>query len=139
MSVTSVYPVLQSTSVATTAAFYQKAFGFEPVFESDWYVSMKLGDHELAVLDANHETIPDGYRGVVSAGLLLNIEVVDVDSEYDRLFGTGEYQIVLPLRSEAFGQRHFIVSAPDGVLVDVITPIEPEESFVAQFMTTSQA
>jgi hypothetical protein len=29
---------------------------------------------------------------------------------------------MLAARNEAFGQRHFIVAAPDGVLVDVITP-----------------
>ena len=40
----------------------------------------------------------------------------------------------LSLRSEDFGQRHFIVAAPDGVLIDVITPIEPSASYAAQFL-----
>ena len=39
----------------------------------------------------------------------------------------------LPLRDEAFGQRHFIVEAPGGVLVDVIEPIEPSAEFAAAF------
>ncbi len=30
----------------------------------------------------------------------------------------------LDLRSENFGQRHFIVADPNGILIDVITPIE---------------
>jgi hypothetical protein len=38
------------------------------------------------------------------------------------------------LRSEDFGQRHFLVAAPDGVLVDVITPIEPSAEFAAQYL-----
>lgn len=42
---------------------------------------------------------------------------------------SGDMSAVLPIRSEAFGQRHFILAAPDGVLVDVITPIEPDESY----------
>ena len=31
--------------------------------------------------------------------------------------------ILLDLRDEAFGQRHFITSDPAGVLIDVISPI----------------
>jgi len=36
----------------------------------------------------------------------------------------------LTLRDEAFGQRHFIVEAPGGVLLDVIEPIAPTAEFV---------
>ncbi|WP_432254413.1 hypothetical protein [Limimaricola sp. AA108-03] len=31
------------------------------------------------------------------------------------------------------GQRHFIIRDPAGVLIDVITPIPPNEEFVGQF------
>jgi uncharacterized glyoxalase superfamily protein PhnB len=65
--------------------------------------------------------------------MLLNLEVGDVDAEYDRLVTRGPLEAVLPLRSEDFGQRHFIVAGPDGVLVDVITPIEPSAGYAAQF------
>ena len=40
---------------------------------------------------------------------------------------------VLPIRSEAFGQRHFIVPGPDGVLIDVITNIPPEGEFTGAY------
>jgi len=64
----------------------------------------------------------------------VNVEVGDVDAEYARLVTSGGLAAVLPLRSEAFGQRHFIVAAPDSVLVDVITPIEPDETLTAQYV-----
>jgi len=120
---TSFYPVLMTADVTATAAFYRDHLAFEVVFEADWYVSLRRGDWELAVLDRDHETIPAPARGVTSTGLLLNIEVDDVDAEYERLTAAG-LAVLLPIRSEDFGQRHFIVAAPDGVLVDVITPIE---------------
>jgi hypothetical protein len=41
--------------------------------------------------------------------------------------------VVLSLRSEAFGQRHFIAVDPDGTLVDVITPIPPTGEYVALY------
>jgi catechol 2,3-dioxygenase-like lactoylglutathione lyase family enzyme len=133
MTLTSSYPVLMTRDVAATAAFYRDHFGFTVSFAADWYVSLKRDSWELAVLDTTHETIPAAYRGPVAAGLLLNLEVGDVDAEYARLVLDGPLEPVLPIRSESFGQRHFIVAGPDGVLVDVITPIEPAAEYAAEY------
>lgn len=131
----SFYPVICVREVARSRAFYTEHFGFEVVFEADWYVSLRRPEpphYELALLDHTHPTLPEGFRAPVG-GLLLNFEVTDVDAEHRRLVGAAGLTEALPLRSEDFGQRHFIVAAPEGVLVDVITPIPPAESFAAQF------
>ena len=133
MTLTSLYPVLMSADVTGTARFYLEHFGFEMAFESDWYVSLRSGAWELAILDPAHETVPEAYRGRSASGVLLNLEVEDVDAEYRRLVIDGGLAAVLPVRSEAFGQRHFIVAGPDGVLIDVITPAEPEGDFADQY------
>ncbi len=133
MTLVGSYPVLMTRDVAGTSAFYRRHFGFTTTFEVDWYVSLRRGQWELAVLDAAHATIPAAYRGPVAGGLLLNLEVDDVDAEYDRLVTGGPLDAALPIRSEDFGQRHFIVAGPDGVLVDVITPIEPSAEYAARF------
>jgi Xaa-Pro aminopeptidase len=39
----------------------------------------------------------------------------------------------LEIRSETFGQRHFIVADPSGVLIDVITEIPPGEEYAENF------
>lgn len=132
MTVKSMYPVLMTTDVASTAAFYRTHFAMETNFESDWYVSLKLDEWELAILDASHATIPQGFRDQPASGMLLNIEVDDVDAVAERLVAAG-LSSVLPLRSEDFGQRHAIFAGPDGVLIDVITPIPPSGEFAAQF------
>lgn len=137
MSVTSIYPVLLTADVASAVRFYREHFGFSVTFESEWYVSLRRDQWELAVLDRRHETIPAPWRGTAAGGLLVNLEVDDVDAEYRRLVEEGPLEAVLSIRSEAFGQRHFIVPGPDGVLVDVITPIEPDDTFAAQFADTS--
>lgn len=103
-------------------------------FESDWYVSLRREAWELAILDPSHDTVPKAHQGAAASGVLLNIEVDDVDAEYHRLVTLGDRTAVVPIRSEAFGQRHFIISAPDGVLVDVIMPIEPSADFAEQFV-----
>lgn len=122
MQITSLYPVVCTANMAESKAFYLSNFPFEVTFEADWYVSLRSAGErpfELALLDYRHETIPEGFRRAFSGGLLVNIEVEDVDSVYGSLRDAG-LPIHLELRSEAFGQRHFITSDPNGVLIDVI-------------------
>nr|WP_210320262.1 VOC family protein [Pseudaminobacter soli] len=121
-------------AVEQTAAFYVRHFGFAPAFESDWYVHLTLKQDpaiNLAILDGSHETIPASGRSRVS-GLLINFEVEDVDAEHERLKAAG-LPILLPLRDEAFGQRHFITADPNGVLIDVIKPIAPSAEFANSY------
>lgn len=132
MSVTSVYPVLMSCDVEAAASFYRDLLGFETTFESDWYISLRHGVFELAILAHDHPTIPEGYRAVPQ-GVIVNLEVDDVDSVHARLAGDPAKEIVLPLRDEDFGQRHFIVAAPDGVLLDVIQPVPPSVEFAGAY------
>jgi catechol 2,3-dioxygenase-like lactoylglutathione lyase family enzyme len=86
----------------------------------------------LAILARDHETIPETGRGASAGGLLLNFEVEDVDAELERAV-SAELPIELPLRDEPFGQRHFIVRDPGGVLIDVIRPIPASEEFAASY------
>lgn len=126
------YPVLATRDVAASRDFYTRHFGFETTFEADWYVSLRRPDapqYELALLDHAHPTVPEGHRAALRGGLLLNFEVDDVDAEHRRLVTEAGLPEVLALRTEEFGQRHFIVAAPDGVLVDVITVVPPGEEY----------
>jgi catechol 2,3-dioxygenase-like lactoylglutathione lyase family enzyme len=131
---TSFYPVLLTSDVASSVQFYRERLQFKTVFAADWYVSLRREPHfELAVLDGEHATIPESIRGATRS-ILLNLEVEDVDAEYERLVVRGGLTPLLELRSEDFGQRHFILAAPDGVAIDIITPIEPTPEYAAQFV-----
>ncbi|GAA4428330.1 VOC family protein [Georgenia halophila] len=135
MTRTSFYPVICTPNMTESVAFYRERFHFSTTFEADWYVSLRRDGspaYELALLDPTHPTVPAAYRATVR-GLLLNFEVDDVDAEWERLVVRGGLKPELALRSEEFGQRHFIVADPAGVLVDVITPIPPSEEFAAQY------
>jgi len=134
MKVTSYYPVLMTSDVAGTAAFYQRHFGFVALFAADWYVHLQLPDDgavNLAVLDGAHETVPLPARGKAS-GVILNFEVEDVDAIHAAAVEAG-LPILTPLRDEAFGQRHFITADPNGVLIDIIKPIPPSEEFASLY------
>jgi uncharacterized glyoxalase superfamily protein PhnB len=129
-----------TSEVAETAAFYVRHFDFQPLFEADWYVHLQSRVDQginIAILHGGHETIPEAGRGHAS-GLLLNFEVEDVDAEYDRLTKAG-LPVLLPLRDEDFGQRHFITADPNGILIDVITPIAPSNQFTANYLAHPEA
>lgn len=134
-TLTSFYPVICTRDVAGSRDFYTRHFGFQVSFEADWYVSLRRPEaphYELALLDHIHPTLPAGYRKPAQ-GLVLNFEVADVDAEHRRLVEAAGLTEELALRDEDFGQRHFIIAAPDGVLIDVITPIAPSAEYAAQF------
>jgi uncharacterized glyoxalase superfamily protein PhnB len=138
MTITSYYPVLATADVRATASFYATMFGFQPQFVSEWYVHLGHREHPrvaLAIVAKDHETVPPVGR-VPAQGLLVNFEVDNVDAEYERLTAAGA-EIVLALKDEPFGQRHFIVRAPDGVLVDVITPIAPAPEYAAGYVSNT--
>ena len=123
-----------TAALAETRAFYEANFDFAAAFESDWYVHLTSRSDSrvhLAILDHSHPTIPEGYRKPAQ-GMLLNFEVEDVDAAYEKARKSG-LDIRLTLRDEVFGQRHFILADPSGVLVDVIKPIAPSEEFAAQY------
>ncbi len=140
MNITQYYPVLQVKDVAATAAFYQAHFDFDVHFDSDWYIHLQ-SRHDpsvnLAILDGYHETIPEPAQGE-TRGLILNFELSDVDAHYDRATKAG-LPIHKTLQDEPFGQRHFITSDPNGILIDVVKPIPPAPEFLAQFSETALA
>jgi catechol 2,3-dioxygenase-like lactoylglutathione lyase family enzyme len=134
MQLSSFYPVIGTRHVSESKDFYTKHFGFLVTFEADWYVSLKRDNYELAILDYTHPTVPENYRKSVQ-GLILNFEVEDVDAEYEQIIKKNKLPVALDIRSEAFGQRHFITVDPNGVLIDVITVIPATGEFAGQYQS----
>ena len=97
------------------------------------YISLKHENNfEIAIIDKNHETIPERFRQQ-SKGIILNFEVEDVDKTYERISKDENMNILLEIQNEEWGQRHFIFEGPDNLLIDVIQIIEPTEEFLKQY------
>ena len=134
MKCTQYYPVIQTDNVAATKAFYVDHFRFKVSFDADWYCHLQSSEDpsvNIAILQGDHETVPEECRGTVR-GLILNFEVADVDQEFSKLQSAG-VPILKSITDEAFGQRHFITRDPNGVLIDVIKPIPPAAEFADQY------
>jgi catechol 2,3-dioxygenase-like lactoylglutathione lyase family enzyme len=134
--ITSIFPAIAADDVAATRDFYVGLFGFRALFDSGWYVQLEAPDGtkpQLGIVERAHTSIPEGFRER-PAGVLVSIEVDDVDAVHARAVAAG-YALPLTLRDEAFGQRHFMTVDPAGTLVDVITPIPPSPEFAAAYVT----
>ena len=134
MKFESAYPVICTDKLIESRDFYTHNFNFEITFEADWYISLRSKEspvYELALMNYQHPGLPQDFRQPTK-GVLLNFEVSDVDQEYDRLKQRG-LPIVFDLKSEEWGQRHFITHDPNGILIDVIQNIEPSKEFAEKY------
>lgn len=128
----SFYPVLMLDKIREQVDFFINFFNFEESFVCDWYISLKNDNgFELALIDNQHETIPNNYR-YMSKGIILNFEVNDVNKIYNSI--KDKVNIVYDIKDENFGQRHFIVEGPNEILIDVIQPIPPSEEFLKNYL-----
>ena len=134
MTITSLYPLLTTPSVSESAAFFAEHFPFEVTFESDWFVSLRTGDGrwELALIEPGHESVPAGWRDATAQGVIVTVEVEDVDAVHASMAAAG-LPMHVALCSEPTGQRHFITADPTGILVDVITPIPPDDAYASGY------
>jgi len=132
---TSYYPVLCVDRGDELVAFLSNELSFETVFASEWYWHLTLRDQptvNLGLVQASHSSVPEPYRRAVS-GVILNLEMKDVATYYESIQSRG-WPIMLPLRDEPWGQRHFIVAPPHpGILLDFIEVIAPTAEYAASY------
>ncbi len=116
-SVKTAFPLLQVESPSNAARFYTEHFGFEPVFESEWYFQIRCGAQEIAFIKTGHHSIPRDRHGD-SRHVCLTLEVDDVDSAYARV--KRAMHVVTTPRDEEWGQRHFLGYDPSGIMLDIM-------------------
>ena len=126
------YPMVATDKLAETRAFYVR-LGFVVVCEGDCYLHLhapKAPHVQLGFVRPGLSDQPSVFKGSFGGGgVFYGLEVDDADAEYRRLTGLG-LKVAFAPRDEAWGQRHFGVVDPNGIVVDIIQPIavaEPAE------------
>lgn len=115
------YPIICTTKLAETIAFYEDYFGFVPSFEMACFAMVRHPQKPelcVAFLDADHHTVPAHYKDGVK-GLILNLPVENVDLMYQQLYWEGA-EVLMEPQLERCGRKHFMVFDPNGVLIDVM-------------------
>ena len=119
------FPVLVTDSISESKEFFTELFGFELVFDAEWYIHLvHESGAQLGFLVPNHPSQPAAVqKPFQGGGLIYSFEVDNVDEAYERIKDSVE--TILEPRTEEWGQRHFLVSAPSGLIVDVIKNEDP--------------
>ena len=124
------FPVFIVKSLDAAKAFYLNHFGFSLAFENEWYVHLvSESGVQIGFLLPNQPTQPKIFhRSYNGNGVIFSLEVENADSAYAEV-KEKSLDIVLDLRSEDWGQRHFSIKDPNGVYLDIVQAIEPTEDY----------
>ena len=122
------YPVIITSHVKECKTFYESYFQFHAVFEEEWYIQL-INDVgvELGFMLPNLKNQPaflqDPFCG---KGMIITLEVENCAQEYERL-QKEDIKILLEYTEESWGQKHFIIADPAGLLLDVVGKTNPED------------
>ena len=129
-----VYPCLCVDDLIRSIEFYRALLGLDVVADVGWYAELAwdADPAQIAFVARGHATVPSGCDAV-RGGVLVSVIVTDATAIHARAVGL-RAELVLDLRDEDFGQRHFMVLDPDRFVVDVIEQIPPSVSFRRQLV-----
>ena len=111
-----------------TKEFYTETLNFGITFESDFYLLLHTPNKkdELAFLKPEHPSQhPILHPKFGGKGMFLTLEVGDVDILYEAIKAKG-VSLALDIRDEPWGDRHFALLDPNGIVIDIVTYQKPE-------------
>ena len=124
------FSVLIVKDLEKAKSFYVTNFDFSIAFQNEWYLHMVSGSGiQVAFMLPEQPTQPEMFQKQYDGnGYILSLEVDDADQAYSHAKNSA-LDIVLELRSEEWGQRHFTIKDPNGIYVDVVQATEPTEEY----------
>ncbi len=128
------FPVLVVQNLPPLKSYYEAHFGFQAVFyDPSFYLHLMHpeGGYQVGFLMPDHPSQPDFLRKPMSAqGFVLSLEVDDAEAACHEA-RQSRLDVVLELRDEPWGQRHFIVRDPAGFHIDVVQHLETPDHLCA--------
>ncbi len=116
-----------TANIEETKKFYQEYLGFGVSFENEFYLLMHTpgGHAQLSFLLPNHPSQQPLFQAPFGGqGMYLTIEVEDVDALYADVKKKGA-DIIIELRDEPWGDRHFAIKDPNGIGIDLVKYTQP--------------
>lgn len=111
-----------TTKLLESKKFYTEVLNFGVTFENEFYLLLHTPnkESEISFVLPNHASQqPLFHKPFGGQGIYLTIEVEDVDSLYAELKKKG-VEIKIELRNEDWGDRHFAITDPNGVNIDLV-------------------
>ena len=138
--VTDLATAIYVDDIEASSAFYQRLLGMEVVFHADWVI--QLGSPlnnaiNITLQPRQHDLVPPSHRQPPRG-----VGVTFVVEDCDVVFATAQAMglpVLQPPTDEIYGQRRFLTEDPDGLLVDVSSPCEPDPGFAARYLSSNSA
>ena len=95
------------------------------VDNDDWYLQLMPESNttlNIGFVKPEHELFAGRNASPRTYGVVLTIHVDDVDEAYERAKKLGA-EIAAEIRNEDYGQRHFLVIDPNGLVLNVMSAI----------------
>ena len=124
------YTIIYVQDVPKALGFFENAFGLQTRFihESN-YGELCTGETTLSFArhDLGTKNLPEGYISVESSPKPLGIEIAlvteDVDAAHSRAISSGATEVSAPAQKKPWGQRVSYVRSPEGILIELCTPV----------------
>jgi catechol 2,3-dioxygenase-like lactoylglutathione lyase family enzyme len=111
MTVTRAVPNIRSKRAAETRDFFVELLGFEVAMDMGWIVTVASPTNpavQVSIIGNDDPAAPG-----------ISVGVADVDAIHAKAVERG-FEIVYPLRDEAWGVRRFMLREPSGTVVNVV-------------------
>lgn len=130
------FPVFIVKDLDTAKSFYTENFGFNVVFSGDWYIHLVSNTGiQVGFMLPNQPAQPPVFqKPYIGEGVIFSLEVEDADTAFAAA-KSQSLNIVLELRSEDWGQRHFCIQDPNGIYLDIVQSIEPAEEYQSDYVS----
>ena len=123
------YTIIYTDDVTKSIEFFENAFGFKRRFiHESGYGELETGSTALAF--ATHElgksNLPDGYikaNEKLPLGIEIAIVTDNVQQAFNKALANGASEIKEPL-SKPWGQIVAYVRSPDGILIEICSPVK---------------
>jgi lactoylglutathione lyase len=124
------YTIIYVKNVSSSLAFFERAFGFSQKFlhESGTYGELDTGATTLAFAEHSlgASNLPSGYVAADSSEQPLGIEIAFitdlVEAAHQNAIAAGAVEIAVP-KVKPWGQTVSYVRSPDGMLIELCTPV----------------
>ena len=103
--------------------FYTKLFDFRIDYDSEWFVHLISEDKqlELGIIDRTSDIVPKNYQNLPQ-GSYITFVVESADDVF-QIAKREKFEIVEEPGNTFYGQRRLLLKDPNGMLVDVSSPI----------------
>ncbi|WP_431043110.1 VOC family protein [Streptomyces sp. P1-3] len=133
MRITSSAICLTVDDVAASADFFTQHFGFRTEMEADGFASLGRDDAapNIVLMRRGVDVLPANIRDRRAEGVIVVFTVDDLAGEEARLRAEG-VDITMPLREEPWGERLFMVTGPNDLIVELVEWVTPASSASAE-------